>query len=86
MSVNMAHTTVMYPCTFNQPLVIGMTIAGIERMNVKKTRPAFAIMAESNVNNITYNIIQDRNRATNVSLGSPVIPDHALPCSASGSR
>jgi hypothetical protein len=48
-SVNIAHITVMYPCTFSQPLVIGRTIAGMERRKVKKTMPAFAMRAESGV-------------------------------------
>lgn len=60
-SVKMAHTTVMYPCAFNQPLFIGMTIAGIARTNVKKTTAAFAIMAEKIVSSARQNIIQDIN-------------------------
>jgi hypothetical protein len=72
-SVKMAHTTVMYPCAFNQPLLIGMTIAGIARTNVKKTTAAFAITTKNSVNNATYNIIQDINgnlRVPGISLNT----------------
>ena len=48
-SVNAAQITVMYPCTFSQPLVMGITIAGIEIRKVKKTRTAFATIANNHV-------------------------------------
>jgi hypothetical protein len=45
--VNTAQTTTMYPCNFNHPRVIGMTIAGTETKNVTKIRTAFPIAATS---------------------------------------
>jgi hypothetical protein len=46
-NVNTAQTTTMYPCNFNHPRVIGMTIAGTETKNVTKIRTAFPIAATS---------------------------------------
>lgn len=36
-----AHTTIMYPCSLNHPRDVGISMAGIESRNVKKTAPAF---------------------------------------------
>lgn len=80
--VKIAQTTVRYPPNFNQPRVIGITIAGMVIKKVKKTMTAFP-MAATPVSNHSFLVQRDnppfnghiskrRSRATLSRLGVEV--------------